>query len=76
MTRHQITRERLIALFFVGVLLFNPPLLAVFDLPDSWLGVPVLYVFLFAAWFGLILLLALVIESAAMEEPEEPGDTA
>ena len=76
MTRPEITRERLIFVFFLGVILFNPPLLAIFDLPENWLGIPVLFVFLFAAWFALIIVMALVIETAAQEKPSEPEQEA
>ncbi len=81
MSRPQIMGERLIALFLLGLLLFSPPLLGIFDLPETALGIPVLYLFLFVAWFSLIILTALTIESAvrsrAAPEPEpepEPDD--
>ena len=58
------TRERFIALFFLGVLLLAPPLLAVFNIPVRILGVPALYLYLFVAWVLLIALSALAIERA------------
>jgi hypothetical protein len=42
--------------------LFNYPLLALFNRSGSVWGVPVLYAYVFAAWLLLILLLALVSE--------------
>ena len=35
MSRPQIMSERLIALFLLGLLLFSPPLLGIFDLPHE-----------------------------------------
>lgn len=53
---------RLVALFLAGCLLFNYPVLSLFDRPAVFLGLPLLFVYLFAAWFGLIALMAWVIE--------------
>jgi len=48
------TGPRLAALFALGCLLFNYPLFAVFDRPGMFLGVPLLYAYLFGAWALLI----------------------
>lgn len=56
--------ERLISLFLLGVLLFSPPLLLIFDLPETIGGFPLLYLFLFIAWCGVIILAAIIVESA------------
>ena len=53
---------RLGFLFLLGVLLFNYPLLALFNVQGSVFGVPVLYAYIFAAWGLLIALVALVME--------------
>jgi hypothetical protein len=37
--------------------------LALFNVPHTLLGVPLLYAYLFIAWAGLIVLMALVAES-------------
>jgi len=55
--------QRLIALFVLGCLLFNYPLLSLFNVPAEVFGVPVLYAYIFAAWALLVALMALVIES-------------
>jgi hypothetical protein len=62
MSQRPGTGERLLALFALGVVLFNFPLLALFDRAVTVLGIPVLYVYIFCAWALLIALLALVIE--------------
>ena len=54
--------QRLVALFALGVALFNFPLLGLFDRAATAFGIPVLYVYIFCVWALLIALLALVIE--------------
>jgi hypothetical protein len=44
----------------LGMLLFNYPILALFNVPGSLFGVPILYAYLFLAWAALIGLMALV----------------
>lgn len=53
---------RLVALFILGGLLLNFPLLYLFSQPLTVAGVPLLFVYAFVAWAVLILLLALVVE--------------
>jgi hypothetical protein len=55
-------QQRFVALCMLGMVLFNFPVLALFNVPGSVLGVPVLYAYLFAAWAALIALMALVSE--------------
>ena len=57
-----ITRQRLAAVFLLGCLLLNYPLLSLFDTPGQILGVPLLYIYIFVAWIVLIALMAYVIE--------------
>jgi len=60
--RRSVTTERLIALFLLGLLLFNYPVLAVFNRAAEISGIPLVYVYIFAAWAGFIALLALLVE--------------
>ena len=53
---------QLACLFLLGCLLFNFPLLAIFNVPVRILGIPILYAYVFAAWLLLIVLLAVVME--------------
>jgi hypothetical protein len=46
----------------LGCVLFNFPVLALFNVPDKLLGVPVLYAYIFSAWALLIALMAWVVE--------------
>ncbi|MEO7742238.1 MAG: hypothetical protein ABIR98_04820 [Usitatibacter sp.] len=54
--------ERLAGLFLLGCLLFNFPLLALFNVRAAVFGIPLIYVYLFAAWALLIALVALIME--------------
>jgi hypothetical protein len=62
MIRPSIKGQRLVALFLLGFLLFNYPLLNLFATPNEVLGVPALYAYVFAAWAALIALMCLVVE--------------
>ncbi len=55
--------QRFVALCILGVLLFNFPILALFNIPSSIMGVPVLYAYIFGAWASLIALMAFVAKS-------------
>jgi hypothetical protein len=52
--------QRFVALCMLGFLLFNYPVLALFNVQGSLFGVPVLYAWLFGAWLFLIVLMARV----------------
>ena len=56
--------ERLVGLFLLGCLLFNFPLLALFNVRGTVLGVPVVYAYLFGAWALVIALVAVIMERA------------
>lgn len=62
MKKQNVKGQRLAALFLLGNLLFNYPLLALFNRPDTLFGIPVLYLYVFGAWAALIALLAYVAE--------------
>jgi hypothetical protein len=54
--------QRFVALCMLGMVLFNFPVLALFNVGGTLFGVPVLYAYLFMAWAALIALMALVSE--------------
>jgi hypothetical protein len=62
MEEFDVRGQRLAALCLLGLLLFNFPLLAVFNVPGTLFGIPLLYAYFFIAWAALIACLALVIE--------------
>jgi hypothetical protein len=55
--------QRLAALCMLGALLFNYPILALFNVSGTFFGVPVLYAYIFIAWAALIALMALVADT-------------
>ena len=62
MNKPYIKTQRLAALFVLGAVLFNYPLLALFNRAVVVAGVPLLLLYVFLAWALLIALLALVVE--------------
>jgi hypothetical protein len=54
--------QRLVGLCLLGFVLFNYPILALFNVPTSIFGIPVLYAWIFFAWAVLIAAMAWVIE--------------
>jgi hypothetical protein len=54
--------QRLVCIFLLGVVLFNFPVLAVFNVGATLFGIPMLFAYLFLAWAALILLMYLAIE--------------
>jgi hypothetical protein len=54
--------ERLVALGVLGFLLFNYPLLALFNRPGTIFGIPLLYAYIFVVWCLLIAAIAIVAE--------------
>jgi hypothetical protein len=62
MFRTAVKNQRLVAVFLLGVLLFNYPLLALFNRAAEAWGIPIVYAYVFTVWALFIGLLALVIE--------------
>ena len=60
-----IDHQRLIALFLLGWVLFNFPMLSLFNRPATFLGIPALYVYIFTAWALMIALVAWIAERRA-----------
>lgn len=54
--------QRFVALCMLGLLLFNYPILTLFNVSGTLFGVPVLYAYIFIAWAGLIALMAWLAE--------------
>jgi len=71
------TRERLVALFIVGILLFNYPVLQLFSDAKLVFGIPILYLYLFGCWIAVIVVKAFVIEDKGpVEKPGSGGSGA
>lgn len=54
--------EKLLVVFVVFLLLFNYPLLTIFDRQEMWLGLPVLYSYMFFVWAAIIVTLRIIIK--------------
>ena len=63
MSDSETRAQRFVALCMLGILLFNYPILALFNVSGAVFGVPVLYAYIFGAWAALIALMAFVAES-------------
>jgi hypothetical protein len=59
-----LRRTRMVAVAALAFLLFNFPLLALFDVDVRVLGVPLLWAFLFTAWAVVIAVVARVVRDA------------
>lgn len=62
MNRSRLTGQRLVATFLLGCILLNYPLLFLFNRKTDLFGLPLLYVYIFLAWAGLIALMAWIVE--------------
>jgi hypothetical protein len=63
MNEHESKSQHFVALCMLGMVLFNYPVLALFNVSGTLLGVPVLYAYLFIAWAAMIALMAYLAES-------------
>jgi hypothetical protein len=54
--------QKLFAAFLLGCLLFDYPLLYLFHGPTVVFGIPLLYLYLFGTWAGLIALMAAIVQ--------------
>jgi hypothetical protein len=62
MAHRALQAQRLVALFVLGCLLFSFPLLSLFNIAGTVLGIPILYAYLFGVWIGFIALMMLIVE--------------
>jgi hypothetical protein len=60
--RDSLSHQRLVAVFLVAVLLFVSPVTTLFDRGAFLFGVPVLYLYLFAAWAAVIGAITWIVE--------------
>jgi hypothetical protein len=63
--KRRLGQQRLLALFAAGLLLFNFPLLALWDRDATLLGLPLFPAALFAIWALLIAVLGVISEHIA-----------
>lgn len=63
MAGDKINSRRLVGLFLLGLLLFNYPLLYLFNRPMLVAGIPILYLYLFGVWTLMVLLILVISRS-------------
>ena len=66
-----ISSERIVGLLILGILLFSPPFILIFDKPVLVAGIPLLFLYLFVAWAALIVLMMLVVERTEVTAEQE-----
>ena len=69
-----LTSGRLIGLFLVGLVLFNYPILSLFNRDLTLMGIPILYVYIFTAWCVVIGLIILITNTQKTVRPGELED--
>ncbi len=70
--RPGIAGARSVALFLLGLVVLNPPFLAIFSTDTTVLGVPLLYLYIFLAWGALIALVRLAARPG--RDSSRPGE--
>lgn len=53
--RQSRSKEAALVIPFFGLFLLLPPLLSLFDGASTIFGIPVLYIYVFGVWFGLVI---------------------
>ncbi len=74
MTRDSKINKRLVALFLLGCVLLNFPILSLFNLKILIFGLPLLYIYIFGIWCLLISLTALTTLFRSRQRANESGD--
>ena len=57
----RMSGQKLVAVFVMGFILLNYPVLAIFNIDGLVFGIPVLYLYIFVTWMALISLTIIVI---------------
>ena len=73
MTPKARINKRLTGLFLLGCVLFNYPLMSLFNLEAMLFGLPLLFFYVFIAWAVLILLAAMATKTQGRSPSEPPN---
>ena len=75
MAQNNNKNKRLISLFFLGLLLLNYPILSLFNVRTSILGIPLLCLYIFSIWSALILLIGITTRrpKGTPQQPDKTG---
>ncbi len=64
--------SRFIGLFLLGNFLYCYPVLTLFNVPATFFGIPVFFLFFFSAWLGLIILVLVCAETSPKIHMDDP----
>ena len=64
---------RMIALFLAGLVLFNFPILSLFNIDRPFLGIPFLYFYIFLAWCLIIAAMVMITLPPREKDSHETG---
>jgi len=70
MPNDSIKGKRLVGLFLFGCLLFNFPILSLFNLKIIVFGIPLLYLYTFSIWFIFIVFIYLITRFSKKTTPQ------
>jgi hypothetical protein len=68
MINESIKNKRLAGLFLLGCVVFNYPLLSLFNLKRMLYGLPLFYLYVFAAWSLMIILLIIITHRSSSKD--------
>jgi hypothetical protein len=71
MTPDRLINRRLVGVFLLGWILYNYPILSLFNLPAVFLGIPLLFGYMFFAW---ALVIGIVILITPIRRPRNGSD--
>ena len=79
MTPESLKNRRLIGVFLFGFVLFNYPILSLFNLKRYVFGIPLLSIYIFGVWLLLILMIVFITKtggsSGSSRKPIPPVDS-
>jgi hypothetical protein len=74
MTFDKEKSRRLTGLFLFVVVLYNYPILSLFNIPKNIFGIPVLYLYLFFVWILSIIIVVIINRFPKTTELPNPGE--
>jgi uncharacterized membrane-anchored protein len=72
-TPESIKGRRLVGLFLLGFVLFNYPIVSLFNIEAELLGIPILYHYCFGAWLLVIVLIRYITRNQGRDS-KRPSD--
>ena len=76
MPGHRSKSGKSIGIFILGCVLFGYPILSMFNLKVAFYGIPLLYIYIFAVWIGLIFLIYFDTKTLSNSKITKLPDTA